>query len=144
MAVTIASVRRRKTEIYWERISDVIRFGEVNRLIYRDAQRVAATARLLAPKRSGRLAASHRVSHQGRKGRFEQGYMVENSSPYAKFVHEGTGVYGPRHKLIRAAPGTKMGPLGPNPSGGASPRFIRHSLGQKPNRWLELAGRVIQ
>lgn len=63
-----------------------------DRHIRRKTQEVAAVARLLAPRRSGRLASSISAEqNRDEKGRFAFGYRVSASVYYAGYVHEGTG-----------------------------------------------------
>ena len=53
------------------------------------AVHVARDARTLAPKRTGRLAASISVVH------FTRGHVVRTSMPYAQYVHYGS-IHNPR------------------------------------------------
>lgn len=63
-----------------------------DRHIKRKAEAVAITARALAPKRSGRLAASIKVDqNRDELGRFAFGYRVYTGIYYGVYVHEGTG-----------------------------------------------------
>ena len=104
------------------------------------AERVKVAAVALAPKRTGRLAASHGVEqNRDLLGRFRTGHYVFAQTPYAQYVHGGTGIYGPRHRMIDI--GKAMGPLyiGPQLPGGKPPRFIRRSRGQRPQPWLQQA-----
>ena len=56
------------------------------------AQRVAITAMGLAPFRTGRLAGSIRASqNRNELGQYAFGYQVSADTPYALYVHEGTG-----------------------------------------------------
>lgn len=74
--------------------------GIVGRDARRRGQRVRDLARLLAPKRSGRLAASIGISVRVGPGGVT--VRVGSDLDYATYVHEGTGVYGPRHRPITA------------------------------------------
>jgi len=61
------------------------------------AREVMDQAILLAPGATGELKRSHRVVQgRGGRGRFSAEFHVENYSPHALYVHNGTGVYGPR------------------------------------------------
>lgn len=73
--------------------------GVVGRDALRRGHRVQAVAQRLAPRRSGRLSSSIYV--RMRAGIL--GPIVEVGSPldYAKWQHDGTGIYGPRHRPIR-------------------------------------------
>jgi phage gpG-like protein len=63
------------------------------------ANRVLNAARRLAPVDEGRLRASIAVEFS-REGDTTVARIGSNL-PYAMFVHEGTGLYGPRHAMIR-------------------------------------------
>lgn len=57
-----------------------------------NARKVAIMAEVLAPVSSGRLKASISVSQsRNERGRFTFGYDVRADTPYAYYVHEGTG-----------------------------------------------------
>lgn len=116
--------------VYDGTISRMIKIGEVDRWAYQKARRFESEARIRAPKRSGRLAESHRTQqNRARNGRFETGYHVDATAPHAIYVLRGTGIYGPRGRIIDIGK-----PMGPIP--GPGPRFIRTSRGQQPNDWL--------
>jgi hypothetical protein len=67
---------------------------------------VRTVARALAPKRTGRLASSIELNVKIRPS----GIVVEVGSrlDYARYVHDGTGVYGPFHRPITARSGGVM------------------------------------
>lgn len=58
------------------------------------------------PSASGHLAASHHVEQNRNHGAFAVGFNVyndaraDNGGPLALWVHEGTGIYGPRGTVI--------------------------------------------
>jgi len=81
-------------------------FGAVGRDAMKRGRRVQGTARRLAPKRTGRLAASIEVKMKIRP----LGIVVEVGTglSYARYQHDGTGVYGPRHSPIDARRGHVM------------------------------------
>lgn len=63
-----------------------------DRHLRKKANNVAIMARAIAPKRSGKLAASVSVSqNRDQMGRFAFGYAVSAGTSYAYYVHEGTG-----------------------------------------------------
>lgn len=76
--------------------------GAVARDALRRGRRVQELARVLAPKRTGRLAESIDVNLRIRSG----GIVVEIGThvDYALFQHDGTGIYG-RGRPIRARAG---------------------------------------
>lgn len=119
--------------VYDTTISRIIKVGEANRWAYGKANAFNRRARETAPKRSMRLANSHRTQqNRARSGRFETGFHVDATAPYAVFVLRGTGVHGPLRRVIDIGK-----PMGPIPAPG--PRFIRRSRGQRPNDWLSKA-----
>ena len=66
--------------------------GGPDRFTRRNAEKVARTARAIAPVRKGRLKAGIRASqNRDEHGRFSFGYAVESKAYYSRFVHEGTG-----------------------------------------------------
>lgn len=66
-------------------------FSGPERNLRRRADNVAMTAKVLAPRRSGALAASVRVDqNRDEKGRYAFGFAVSANTPYAYYVHEGT------------------------------------------------------
>lgn len=63
-----------------------------DRTARKNAQRVAILAKDLAPISSGRLKASVSASQsRNEHGRYTFGYDVSADTPYAYYVHEGTG-----------------------------------------------------
>lgn len=80
--------------------------GTVARDARKRAERVRDRAQLLAPVNTGRLRAS--INVRLRPGVLGIKYEVGSSLHYAKFQHDGTGVYGPRHRPIKAKRGKVM------------------------------------
>ena len=63
-----------------------------DRHIRRKADEVAVLARTLAPSRTGLLKSSIRVDqNREQRGQYSFGYAVSANTPYAGYVHEGTG-----------------------------------------------------
>jgi hypothetical protein len=63
-----------------------------DRTARKNAEKVAILATALAPMRTGRLKASIRASQsRNERGRYTFGYDVSADTPYAYYVHEGTG-----------------------------------------------------
>lgn len=119
--------------VYDGTISRIIKVGEANRWAYGKAKTFERAAKGTAPKRTLQLANSHRTEqNRARNGRFETGFHVDATAPHAVFVLRGTGIYGPRHRVIDL--GKPMGPIA-----APGPRFIRRSRGQRPNDWLSKA-----
>lgn len=62
------------------------------RYLGRKADEVAVLARIIAPKRTGKLAASIFVSrNRNERGQYAFGYTVNVGTGYGAYVHEGTG-----------------------------------------------------
>ncbi len=62
-----------------------------DRFIKRKANEVALLAKVIAPRRSGRMASQIHVSqNRDEKGRFAFGYNVISPVYYSAYVHEGT------------------------------------------------------
>jgi bacteriophage HK97-gp10 putative tail-component len=76
--------------------------GAVARDALRRGDRVQAVARVLAPKRTGRLAASISVDLVAHRGGVA--VQVGTNVDYALFQHDGTGIYG-RGRPIRPRAG---------------------------------------
>ena len=112
--------------------------GPANRWTQRSAERIAAEGRRTAPSRTNQLRQSH-FYKPGRPAPYKSGWIVGASAPHAAFVHEGTGVRGAGRggsgRVIASPRGKRMGPI----MDGVGPRFIRYSLGQSPQPWLEIA-----
>lgn len=108
-------------------------FGPVGRDAMKRGRRVRERAQRLAPKRTGRLAASIDVKMKIRP----LGIVVEVGTglSYARYQHDGTGIHGPRHRPIKARPGHVMVFGG---SGGRTV-FTRSVAGTPATKFLERA-----
>lgn len=63
-----------------------------DRHLRRKAVAVALTAKVIAPRRTGRLAASISVDqNRNERGQYAFGYAVSAGTGYGYYVHEGTG-----------------------------------------------------
>jgi hypothetical protein len=126
--------------VYSGRIASITQYGDVARFTHGVAKDVERFARIYAPKRTGRLAASHVTLPARGSNQFEKRYRVSAMAPYSAAVALGSGIYGRGSGApIVSKRGKKMGPIG-----GAGPRYIRSSKGQRPNNspgmnWLEKA-----
>jgi hypothetical protein len=102
---------------------------EITNALHQALLRIAERARDYvqdeAPYRTGDLRASHTVQSLG-PGNVEMGTNWD----YAVFVHEGTGLYGPRKQRIR--PKNKKALYWP---GAAHP--VKSVAGQRPNPYME-------
>ena len=98
--------------------------SEPERYLKRQAEKVAMLARVLAPRRTGLLAASiHVDQNRNEHGQFAFGFKVGSSVPYAGFVHEGTSP-----SFRRATPGRAFRFMGTDASRGqlVFARTVKH------------------
>lgn len=100
------------------------------------ARQIESTAKVLAPKRTGRLARSISIGPTRGSNQYQVRYRVTAYAPYSLYVHEGTGIYGPKRKIIDIGKG--MGPLPP-----PYPKWIRYSQGQRSQQFLENAAQLV-
>jgi hypothetical protein len=111
--------------------------GMIYEEMRRNAREVAFLAKLDAPKRTGRLAASIRMSSETRTSRRRVGFVVRADAPHASWVHEGT--YGPitptTFPYMRVPAFPERGARGTSPSifrrevaGQAAQPFMRNNL----------------
>lgn len=107
--------------------------GEVARDALRRGNRVQELARILVPKRTGRLATSISVRLVPRLGGVA--VQIGSSLDYALYQHEGTGIHGPRHRPIR--PKRRAGVL-VFQTGGVR-IFARQVSGARATKFLERA-----
>lgn len=130
-------------EVYENGIVRLIQVGDGVRWIRSKAKAVENRARTIVPKRTGKLMASHRTTqNRSGLGRYESGFAVSADASYARFVHEGTGIHGPRHAPIVKLKGMRIRDgRNPNPNRrvGSQGTFIHRSQGQRANPWLERA-----
>lgn len=91
--------------------------------VRRDAERTS-------PRRTGKLARAHRTRFE-RRGRLAVG-IVENVADHARYVHNGTGLYGPRRRKIYPRNASVL----VFKSTGGKTVFAAWTRGQKPQPWL--------
>jgi len=72
--------------------------GPVVKDLTRRGRRVENQAKINCPVDSGRLRASIHLRHVLIHG--EPGVEIVAATNYARWVHDGTGIYGPRHQRI--------------------------------------------
>lgn len=112
--------------------------GMTARGLFRTATQVEAVAKRLAPVDTGRLRSSIQKRVVSRGGRVTA--EVTASVKYAAFIHEGTGIYGPRRKPITARGGAF---LVFTPRGASQPVFARSVRGIRPRPFLRDALRAV-
>lgn len=112
--------------------------GDVATYIRRIAEATRSLAVAKAPVDNGPLRASLRV-HMDSTGTQVKAWVYSNLE-YALYVHEGTGIYGPKGQPIRPKRGQFLRFEVRNPRTTAPGRgnivFARQVRGQRPNRFL--------
>jgi hypothetical protein len=108
--------------------------GPVARDMIRRAERVANLAKRLCPVDTGRLRNSITYS-LGRRGDLPVGVIAAGGSTvvYARYVHDGTGIYGPSRTPIRPTSGRY---LVFTPRGSSGPVFARSVKGSPARPFL--------
>lgn len=113
--------------------------GDVARLLRQVADRTANIARGNAPVDNGPLRGSIRVSEIVVTGNRMRIWVYTNLE-YGLYVHEGTGIYGPKGQPIRPKRGRYLRFEARNARTTAPGRgtivFAREVRGQRPNRYL--------
>jgi hypothetical protein len=107
-------------------------------------QRVVNDARRRAPVDTGRLRASIQLAIQTHGLRIT--CRIGSNLQYASWVHNGTGIYGPAHHLIRPVSARVL--VFPARGGGSGGRrgglvFTPHVRGQRPQPFLVDALRAV-
>ncbi|WP_414167134.1 hypothetical protein ACMATS_05870 [Streptoverticillium reticulum] len=105
--------------------------------VYRHVEQImlntAQAAVALAPHASGRTARSLHRRMSVQRGRRVTG-TVFSTNPVVRYLEEGTGLYGPRRRIIRSRSGKRMGPIRR-----PYPRFLRQQKGMRPQPFLRRA-----
>lgn len=97
------------------------------------ARQVERQAKLNVPVDTGRLRGAIRSSMTTEAGKPVA--LVRAETNYAIFVHEGTGLYGPRHqRIVPTAPKTLFRWTDKSAPGGV--RFARSTRGVRPRPFL--------
>ncbi len=109
--------------------------GPVGRDMIKRGHKVAAAARRRINSRTGRLASSIKVEIVISRG--TAGCQIGTSVHYAKYVHDGTGIYGPSGRPIRPKRGRAL-----KFSGSTGVVYSASSRGQKGTHFLRNALRA--
>lgn len=121
--------------------------GDVTEWNFRQAKEIETLAKAMAPRRTGALSASHGMSqNRSAMGRFQTGYRVFADAPYARYVHEGTGIYGPLGRPFTGRNGwMKIPGVNPNASEAGNRRgtVVRWVKGQRAQPWLRDAALAV-
>lgn len=128
-----------RTQIYESGIVRVIKTGDGHDWIKAKADRIESVARARVPIRTGRLLNSHRVTqNRNSLGRYQTGFVVSANTSYAAYVHEGTGIHGPRGTPITSRRGMRIPGHNLKRTGSRS-TVVRIVLGQPAKPWLAQA-----
>lgn len=114
-------------------IADVIQSG-----LLRVAGAIEAEAVAVVPRKTSNLANSIRKYLTGRNSA-----VVTATAPYAVFVHEGTGIYGPHHQTFDIRPKDKKA-LAFTWMGKKIVRKKVTVKGQRPQKFFEQAVKKVQ
>ncbi len=140
-----------RVTVYDRNIVSLIQVGSGNRWVRSQAKQIEMMARVMAPKRTGRLAASHVTLPTRGSNQYHKVYRISAQAYYAAWVYNGTGIYGPMHRPVTSRSGKLMVLPGANPrpkwgiqhNSPGKPTMVFSHKGQKPNHWLELAARAV-
>lgn len=135
-----------KVRIHQQNITAMVQpGGQIYREIDRQGRRVEAQAKRNANVDTGQMRASIRnsTSTRGRRVTARIGSDVE----HALYQHEGTGIYGPRHRVITPKRGKflrfevsgPVGPRRPGDRGNSNVVYARYVRGTPPNPFLTSA-----
>lgn len=131
-----------RVTVFRDRIVSLIQVGDGDRWTHKKAKQIEMRARAIAPRRTGRLSASHVTLPTIGSNQYAKRYRVSAQAYYAQWVHGGTGIYGPLRRPITAPNGWMKIP-GKNPSPnrvvGRHGTVVESHRGQRPKPWLERA-----
>lgn len=112
--------------------------GDVGQAVRRVVTSTRNLAVSMAPVDDGPLRASLRTKYES-SGRYFKGWVYSDLE-YALYVHEGTGIYGPKGQPIKPKRGRYLVFEARNarttPRGRGNLVFAREVRGQRPNRFL--------
>lgn len=106
------------------------------------AREIAETAKTLAPRRTGNLVRniSSTSARRGPDGYIEARAGVGRGAPYARFVEEGTGIFGPYRRPIVPKTGNFMTFKLPD----GKTVYARSIRGQEAKRYFERATQLVK
>lgn len=131
-----------KVTIFNNRIISLIQTGDGDRWTHSTARRIEQVARATAPSRTGRLIASHVTLPTVGSNAYVKRYRVSAQAPYAIYPHEGTGIFGPKHKRVSIGKWMKI-PGRVTRIGSKGNTVIWSHKGQPAKKWLELAAEAV-
>lgn len=122
--------------IHDQRIVSLIQTGDGDRWLHSKAKQIEHRARVIAPRRTGRLASSHVTLPTTGTNQYAKRYRVSAQAYYARYVHEGTGGMPGRWAKL---PGRNPNPVRATGKG----TVIWSPKGQRANPWLARAARDV-
>lgn len=124
-----------RVQVFNTVIISIVQTGDGARWTHAKAKEIERMARVLAPKRTGRLAASHVTLPTIGSNQYHKVYRVSAQAYYSRYVHEGTtGPITGRNGWLKL-PGRN-----PNPGRVTGKGTVVMSVrGQRANPWLARA-----
>lgn len=131
-----------RVTVYRRNIVSLIQVGSGNRWIHSKAKEIERAARRIAPKRTGRLRASHVTLPSTGTNQYVKRYRVSAQAYYAAWVHEGVpGRIYPKNGKALAIPRSRTKP--PWNAGRGKVILKRSVRGQSANPWLARAAAMV-
>lgn len=124
--------------VFDSKIISIVQTGDGDRWTHAKAKQIERMARTLAPKRTGRLAASHVTLPTRGSNQYHKVYRVSAQAYYSRFVHEGTtGPITGRNGWVKIPAARSGAPYSPKL------RVVRSVRGQRANPWLARAALLV-
>lgn len=124
-----------RVQVINSRIISIVQTGDGARWTHGKAKEIERMARLLAPKRTGRLAASHVTLPTRGSNQYHKVYRVSAQAYYSRYVHDGT------HGPITGRNGWVKIPAAR--ARGSRTVVVRSVRGQRANPWLARAAMLV-
>lgn len=129
-----------RVTVHRRNIVTLVQVGDLNRWTHGKAKEIERVARAEAPVRTGRLRDSHVTLPTTGSNQYHKVYRISALAPYAGFVHQGTGIFGPKGTPVYIGRPMKIPGPNPNPARtGERSTVIWSHKGQQGNNWLERA-----
>lgn len=120
-----------RVQVFNTVIISIVQTGDGERWTHAKAKEIERMARVLAPKRTGRLAASHVTLPTIGSNQYHKVYRVSAQAYYSRYVHEGTtGPITGRNGWVKIPAARGGVPYSPKL------RVVRSVRGQRANPWL--------
>lgn len=127
-----------RVQVFNSVIISIVQTGDGARWTHGKAKEIERMARVLAPKRTGRLAASHVTLPTVGSNQYHKVYRVSAQAYYSRYVHEGTtGPITGRNGWLKLPAGRTGAPFA------AKTRVVMLVSGQRANPWLARAAMAV-